>query len=965
MCAMSSLFINFTDVCLCNEIKNHYSDLSRHVCFVYCVSSQIAYQCDMTEGGDSTVGVVTTVAGGHVTVGEVTTVPMAEMRVPRNVMRQTRQSTIIVPRSGMRQRRQTTQDHHASPDVDEITPVVMKDHRRTHSRASISRVSNVSHESSCSNASSSSELETADHEWNPHPLNDSIEAGNQHPGNDSFEADVVPSEQTNSVGQDMPVGADVSPNPPSRRRTYRYVNRVRNPRPVSKMRLRWLQSVAPGVMSDNKIRASKCCKRHKCFKYVNTTFLRTKMAHYLTLATDQRRRVLEDMFGSTGQVLFDGREVCSAFLLKAFKFSRDMQANVRASHEITMEKEGGDSLQNGNFSSSLKDDSTASSAPPLKTAEGQEAIITFLERMVEDTADQMPDTGEKHLPFFRKRDVFEVFVKEHAILYRVSPPSPSYFVYVWKTFCPMIKVRKIRRFSKCTRCEELRAALETAMKSNASTSAIKASKMAHVEMVRRERLEYKKKRDRAILNPEQYCSVIVDGADQSAFGLPHFITKTKSERGHSLKVRLIGLLEHSYMNKLHLYTLTEEYQTGANHVIETIHRFLMVRTQQGVLPSTFYIQLDNTSRENKNRYLFSYLESLVTWRLFDDVQASFLPVGHTHEDIDQTFSRTAERLRSNDAITLGDLQYQLRQTYNNETSVTSMSSVANWSGLCENERCLRRVSQFSQYRYFRFGRVLAAVEGDEGTGKVDCVCSVKCGVTDEWKHLPVGKGQEVHSFLRFTPDLSKTPPTEVVCPPGKEEITKRFASEEGRINSTDKMMELYNMRDRVFRTRSEPFHWNLDTAVELNHNAVGHQDDASVHNGNGIDSETVSGGVVPQPRNDYSYDVNSFVAVKPESGDASNPFWIGQVNATTKNDQGVISSICVHWHETYTGSDVYTAKYAPAQLLDAKGKSRGAWKDIIPTDAVVVTFKCLTKSRTLPANVRNYLRVEFSTGSLA
>lgn len=39
--------------------------------------------------------------------------------------------------------------------------------------------------------------------------------------------------------------------------------------------------------------------------------------------------------------------------------------------------------------------------------------------------------------------------------------------------------------------------------------------------------------------PEEYCSVIVDGAAQSAFALLHFITKIKCEKGHSKKVRPI------------------------------------------------------------------------------------------------------------------------------------------------------------------------------------------------------------------------------------------------------------------------------------------------------------------------------------------------------------------------------------------------------------------------------------------
>ena len=38
--------------------------------------------------------------------------------------------------------------------------------------------------------------------------------------------------------------------------------------------------------------------------------------------------------------------------------------------------------------------------------------------------------------------------------------------------------------------------------------------------------------------------------------------------------------------------------------------------------------------------------------MFPQVEFNFLPVGHTHEDVDQLFSRIAEKLRHNDVYTL-------------------------------------------------------------------------------------------------------------------------------------------------------------------------------------------------------------------------------------------------------------------------------------------------------------------------
>ena len=50
-------------------------------------------------------------------------------------------------------------------------------------------------------------------------------------------------------------------------------------------------------------------------------------------------------------------------------------------------------------------------------------------------------------------------------------------------------------------------------------------------------------------------------------------------------------------------------------------------------------------RENKNRYVLAFLKSLVDCGLFEHIYLNFLPVGHTHCDIDQLFSRIAVWMR--------------------------------------------------------------------------------------------------------------------------------------------------------------------------------------------------------------------------------------------------------------------------------------------------------------------------------
>lgn len=77
-------------------------------------------------------------------------------------------------------------------------------------------------------------------------------------------------------------------------------------------------------------------------------------------------------------------------------------------------------------------------------------------------------------------------------------------------------------------------------------------------------------------------------------------------------------------------------------------------------------------------------------------------MGHTHEDIDQAFSRTSQRLKSNNAITLSDFHAELRTLYNKYTTVESISIIIDWSDLCEKELCLTDMQRFTKFFHFLF-----------------------------------------------------------------------------------------------------------------------------------------------------------------------------------------------------------------------------------------------------------------------
>lgn len=120
-------------------------------------------------------------------------------------------------------------------------------------------------------------------------------------------------------------------------------------------------------------------------------------------------------------------------------------------------------------------------------------------------------------------------------------------------------------------------------------------KRAHIAFDSREGLLYRKRKGEEILDPEKFISVFKVGADQSAFGLPHFVVKAKSQRGHYIKVQIIGALVHRRPHKFRLRTVTMEHTTVANHTIEYV--YLLINDYPHPLPPFLFIELDSCGRE--------------------------------------------------------------------------------------------------------------------------------------------------------------------------------------------------------------------------------------------------------------------------------------------------------------------------------------------------------------------------------
>ena len=73
------------------------------------------------------------------------------------------------------------------------------------------------------------------------------------------------------------------------------------------------------------------------------------------------------------------------------------------------------------------------------------------------------------------------------------------------------------------------------------------------------------------------------------------------------------------------------------------------------LSRKLYLQLDNFAKDNKNKYLMAFLSLLTTRGVFEEIQAGFLLVGHTHKDIDAYFNHLSKALKRENTFVLADL----------------------------------------------------------------------------------------------------------------------------------------------------------------------------------------------------------------------------------------------------------------------------------------------------------------------
>lgn len=82
-----------------------------------------------------------------------------------------------------------------------------------------------------------------------------------------------------------------------------------------------------------------------------------------------------------------------------------------------------------------------------------------------------------------------------------------------------------------------------------------------------------------------------------------------------------------------------------------------------------------------------------------------------------------------------------------------------------------------------------------------------------WSPFPNSLGE---GFLTFVPSFAETPPTVTKELFNETEVTKCLSAAEERVRDDSKMLQLREMKNKVYQVRNEPAHWLVSSIFKLN-----------------------------------------------------------------------------------------------------------------------------------------------------
>ena len=241
---------------------------------------------------------------------------------------------------------------------------------------------------------------------------------------------------------------------------------------------------------------------------------------------------------------------------------------------------------------------------------------------------------------------------------------------VWSSAPQLTHIRTARpklNFQRCTECVRLEGAIRAATRKGRASELrqLHFERQQHLQLQMAERSLYYKRRWQSQQSGSNCLSLILDKWNSSTTVVP-FVPRSpggwfRNLRNDFLHLAVLLITIHaSTANQHNFFVFNKSLKGDSNMNIEGIRRSLVAYSHRGAdgggppgghLPATMYIQADSAG-DNKSQWMLCWLAWLVAEGYVAEVFLSFLVVGHTHEDVDQTFSLGARYLYKSSAMIL-------------------------------------------------------------------------------------------------------------------------------------------------------------------------------------------------------------------------------------------------------------------------------------------------------------------------
>ena len=153
----------------------------------------------------------------------------------------------------------------------------------------------------------------------------------------------------------------------------------------------------------------------------------------------------------------------------------------------------------------------------------------------------------------------------------------------------------------------------------------KAPKFKHKERFGRQRLCINQIKQKSLSQPDQFLSLYLDGMDNSKSNIPRFREKSKKLANFfKLPSKITGAIissgNYPLKRKIKMYLNFDQFEQGSNMIVSILFRLILEAKQDfGKLPPVLHVSVDNCWRENKNRFVLSFLAALVELKIFTEI----------------------------------------------------------------------------------------------------------------------------------------------------------------------------------------------------------------------------------------------------------------------------------------------------------------------------------------------------------